>query len=141
MSASLRLVLGTHNRNKIRELAQVVRDAEFLIESVSASDATPQMMTIYHFSHPDQFCRVTARVLIDREAPSCPTIEDIYPGANWHERETDDFFGIELLPFAGEATRVGCRRSRIASLTAPCTQGRGARNAAHEDFHHGLLSS
>ncbi len=81
---------------KLRELTQIVRDAEFLIESVSAVDATPQMMTIYHFSHPDRFCRVTARVLIDRESPSCPTIQDIFPGANWHERETDDFFGIDF---------------------------------------------
>jgi NADH-quinone oxidoreductase subunit C len=34
----------------------------------------------------------------DNEKPSVPTVSDIYPAANWHERETYDMFGIE---FAG----------------------------------------
>lgn len=31
-----------------------------------------------------------------REAPTCPSLTDIYPGANWHERECWDMFGIEF---------------------------------------------
>jgi NADH-quinone oxidoreductase subunit C len=31
-----------------------------------------------------------------RETPTCPTLTDIYRGANWHERETWDMFGIEF---------------------------------------------
>jgi len=34
----------------------------------------------------------------NNENPSVPSISDIYPAANWHERETYDMFGIE---FAG----------------------------------------
>ena len=34
----------------------------------------------------------------DNENPSVPSISDIYPAANWHEREAYDMFGIE---FAG----------------------------------------
>jgi NADH:ubiquinone oxidoreductase subunit C len=33
-----------------------------------------------------------------REAPTCPSLTDVYRGADWHERETWDMFGIE---FAG----------------------------------------
>jgi NADH:ubiquinone oxidoreductase subunit C len=33
-----------------------------------------------------------------RENPTCPSVTDIYRGADWHERETWDMFGIE---FAG----------------------------------------
>jgi NADH-quinone oxidoreductase subunit C len=33
-----------------------------------------------------------------REAPSCPSITEVYRGANWMERETYDMFGID---FAG----------------------------------------
>ena len=90
----------------LRDLTHIVRDADFIIESVTAIDTTPQMMALYHFSHPDRFCRVTARVLLDRESPSCPTISDIYPGANWHERETDDFFGIDFEGHPDKTPRI-----------------------------------
>jgi NADH:ubiquinone oxidoreductase subunit C len=33
-----------------------------------------------------------------RETPTCPSVTDVYRGADWHERETWDMFGIE---FAG----------------------------------------
>jgi NADH-quinone oxidoreductase subunit C len=33
-----------------------------------------------------------------RETPTCPSLTDVYRGADWHERETWDMFGIE---FAG----------------------------------------
>ena len=78
----------------LRDATQLLRDGEFLIESTSGLDATPEMMVVHHFAHPDTFCRVALRVLVAREAKACPTIYDIYPGANWHERETRDFYGI-----------------------------------------------
>ncbi len=37
---------------------------------------------------------VRVRVRCDRDDPTCPTISDIYPGANWFERETWELFGI-----------------------------------------------
>lgn len=77
----------------VREFAKALRELEFMIESVTAVDANP-MMIIYHLTRVDMLCRVAGRVLIDRENPVCPSIQDIYPGANWHERETHDFFGV-----------------------------------------------
>ena len=79
----------------IRDAALALRNLEFLIESVTAVDATPTMI-VYHLVRVDQPLRVVLRVLMERDKPECPTIEDIYPGANWHERETHDFFGIEF---------------------------------------------
>lgn len=32
----------------------------------------------------------------DNEKPSMPSISEIYPAANWHERETYDMFGIDF---------------------------------------------
>ena len=43
-------------------------------------------------------CRVVIRTRVDRQNPEVPTITGIYAGANWHERETHEFFGIK---FAG----------------------------------------
>jgi len=49
---------------------------------------------VYDFNHYEGLCRVTIRTRMVRSKPEVPTISQIYPGANWHERETHDFFGI-----------------------------------------------
>ena len=82
---------------QVRALAKAVRDHEFLLKDVTALDASPQMMVLYHFSHPDEHCTIQGRALVDREKPEIPTIREIFPGADWHERETHDFFGLVFL--------------------------------------------
>ena len=49
---------------------------------------------VYDFNHYESLCRVTIRTRVPRSNPEVPTISQVYPGANWHERETHDFFGI-----------------------------------------------
>jgi len=49
---------------------------------------------VYDFNHFAELCRVVIRSRLDRNNPEIPTISNIYQGANWHERETHDFFGI-----------------------------------------------
>ncbi|MBU0481502.1 MAG: NADH-quinone oxidoreductase subunit C [Proteobacteria bacterium] len=41
-----------------------------------------------------ELCRVVVRCKVPRSKPELPTISAICSGANWHERETHDFFGI-----------------------------------------------
>ena len=36
------------------------------------------------------------RTFLSEEAPAAPSVADIYPNANWDERETYDFFGIQF---------------------------------------------
>ena len=43
-----------------------------------------------------------------REAPVAPSLTDLYPGANWMERETWDMFGIEFAGHPGLAPRILC---------------------------------
>ncbi len=81
---------------RVREAAQVLRDRGFLIEDVIGVDGAPEMMVVYHFHLLQGGCRVRLRVLADRESPRVPTIQDIFPGANWHEREQHDFYGVEF---------------------------------------------
>ncbi len=38
--------------------------------------------------------RVTISTDLPREEPSLPTLVDVFPGAEWHERETYEMFGI-----------------------------------------------
>ena len=54
------------------------------------------MEVIYDYFHPVNGLRVAVRARIARERPEIPTISEVFPGANWHERETHDFFGIRF---------------------------------------------
>ena len=40
--------------------------------------------------------QVDERTRVPRDRPQLPTISTVFPGANWHERETHDFFGIRF---------------------------------------------
>lgn len=85
--------------------ADVMARHGFAIESVTGVDwmAEGQMEVVYDFVHFRDPCRVVLRVRVDRAAPEVPTISGVFPGADWHERETHDFFGIR---FAGLANLV-----------------------------------
>jgi NADH-quinone oxidoreductase subunit C len=85
---------ATFAPEKIRDAAQALRARDFLVEDVTAVDATPNLMVVYHFNHLLGGCRVRLRVLTDRENPEIPSIQDIFSGADWHERETHDFYGV-----------------------------------------------
>ena len=76
--------------------ALILDDAKFMIEAVTGVDwlAEKQMEVVYDFTLFTTGERVTLRTRIPRDNPELPTISAIYPGANWHERETHDFFGI-----------------------------------------------
>jgi len=77
----------------------ILDKAGFFIESISGVDwiKEDQMEVIYDYSiAADVPCRVVVRTRIPRSEPVVPTISEIYPGANWHERETHEFFGIKF---------------------------------------------
>lgn len=78
------------------EIAQVMIKHKFFLESITGVDwiKEQQIEVVYDFNLWDELCRVVIRTRTDRAAPVVPTISDIYSGANWHERETHDFFGV-----------------------------------------------
>ncbi|HEV2394875.1 MAG TPA: NADH-quinone oxidoreductase subunit C [Verrucomicrobiae bacterium] len=78
-----------------RELAR----EGFALDTITGVDwlAAGQMEVVYDYFHPTQLLRVVVRSRIPRDHPEIPTISAVFPGANWHERETHDFFGIHFL--------------------------------------------
>ena len=38
--------------------------------------------------------RIVLNARLDRTAPKLPTVDAVWPGANWHEREAYDLYGI-----------------------------------------------
>ncbi|TKB23627.1 NADH-quinone oxidoreductase subunit C [Desulfopila sp. IMCC35006] len=85
--------------DQLLEAVTIVDEAEFFIESITGVDwiKDGQLEVIYDFSRYDfDLCRVVIRTRVDRNHPVVPTITGIYAGANWHERETHEFFGIKF---------------------------------------------
>lgn len=77
--------------------AEIMFEQGYYIESITGVDwiMEDQLESVYDFSRYDfDLCRVAIRVRIPRTDPHLPTITGVYTGANWHERETHDFFGI-----------------------------------------------
>lgn len=68
----------------------------FAIDTVTGVDwlAEGQMEVVYDFFRFDKATRAVVRARVPREKPELPTISGVFPGANWHEREAHDFFGI-----------------------------------------------
>jgi NADH-quinone oxidoreductase subunit C len=80
------------------QAAVSVLDREgYLLEDVMASDLEEGFEVAYHFSRLDGANRLVLRLTVPRDAPNVSTISAIYPGADWHERECFDFYGINFV--------------------------------------------
>ncbi|MBA3015231.1 MAG: NADH-quinone oxidoreductase subunit C [Proteobacteria bacterium] len=79
-------------------IAQILIKHKFFIESITGVDwiKEQQIEVVYDFNLWEELCRVVIRTRTDRSTPEVPTISEIYHGANWHERETHDFFGVNF---------------------------------------------
>lgn len=71
----------------------------FAMDAVTGMDwiAENEMEVVYDYFHPASSWRVVVRTRVPRGKPELPTISQVFPGANWHERETHEFFGIVFL--------------------------------------------
>ena len=86
----------------IYDACQVLRD-EFgfkLHGSLTATDYWPQEDPRFHLSYQlhniEEKLNLRLRVPVPGANPNVPTIEKLYPNANWHERELFDMFGIHI---------------------------------------------
>ncbi len=70
----------------------------FAIDAVTGMDWLAQglMEVVYDFAHFQTGMRVSIRARLPRSKPVVATISKVFPGANWHERETHDMFGIDF---------------------------------------------
>ena len=86
-------------RERYREMARFLRDEPELAcdfcdftGGVDVGDRGFEVVThLYSTTHNHN---VRIKVPLERDDPVCPTISDIFPTANWHERETSEMFGI-----------------------------------------------
>jgi NADH-quinone oxidoreductase subunit C len=90
------------SQKKIVEACRTLRD-DFQFELLSeetAVDYWPQIEPRFHVVYRVRSIKYNLilgmRVPLDGNFPSMPTIETIYPNANWFERELFDLFGIRF---------------------------------------------
>jgi NADH-quinone oxidoreductase subunit C len=90
-------------REAIADICLTMRDDPQLrfemCASVSGADypADPtgrRLHAIYHLLSMTYRRRLRLEVSVTVEDPHIPSVTEVYPTANWHERETWDFFGI-----------------------------------------------
>ena len=92
-------VEATVNPEQMVSAAEQLDREGFAIDTITGVDwlAQGQMEVVYDFFHPTRPIRAVLRTRVGREQPEVPSISKVFPGANWHERETHDFFGIRFL--------------------------------------------
>jgi NADH-quinone oxidoreductase subunit C len=82
--------------NSIVDVCRALRDRGFLfLADITAVDwwpREPRFEVVYHLASARQRLRVKTRV--PAEAARLPTVQTVWPGANWLEREVWDLFGI-----------------------------------------------
>ena len=81
---------------QVTDAARILDEAQYVLEAITGIDwpADQRMEIVYDYTNTNSGQRVTVRAFVPREAPELPTLSGIYPGADWHERETHDFFGV-----------------------------------------------
>jgi NADH-quinone oxidoreductase subunit C len=67
------------------------------ITAVDWPNREPRFDVVYHFLSPRQNLRIRVKAETDESTP-VPSIIDVFPGANWFEREVYDLYGV---PFTG----------------------------------------
>jgi NADH-quinone oxidoreductase subunit C len=56
----------------------------------------PRFEVVYGLLSLSRAARLNLKVLLPEENPRVPSVVSVWPTANWHERETYDFYGIEF---------------------------------------------
>jgi NADH-quinone oxidoreductase subunit C len=89
--------------SRAHDLVRYLRDDEafnFMTDVCGAhfpdNDKTAQFAVIYHMHNWVDWFRIRIKSFLDGEAPVIDTVSDLYLSANWQERETYDFYGIEF---------------------------------------------
>ncbi|MFP4083499.1 MAG: NADH-quinone oxidoreductase subunit C [Desulfonatronovibrio sp.] len=80
----------------VARAAAKLNEAGYFIEDISCVDMREGFLLVYHFDCFQAHHRVTLRTLVSKTSPELPSISAIYPGADWHERECYDFFGVKF---------------------------------------------
>jgi NADH-quinone oxidoreductase subunit C len=66
---------------------------DFLCGVDEEAEGIGVVLHVYSISHRHH---VQVRAVVPRDGGRLPTVHDLWAGANWHERETHELFGVEF---------------------------------------------
>jgi NADH-quinone oxidoreductase subunit C len=87
---------------QIVQICQTLRDEfgfNFLCELTAVDywpEEQPRFNMVYGFYSHANNVRIAVRIPLNGDNPSISSVEGVYQGANWHEREVWDMFGIKF---------------------------------------------
>ncbi len=92
----------TIHHNKIHDVLSFLKNDEelnfhFLTDLTGMqTEDEKHLGVIYHLHNMMKNYRVRIKTFVDMNKPDVPTATDLWPGANWMERETFDFYGVRF---------------------------------------------
>ena len=87
--------------NDLREIAQFCRDQlsfDYLLDIVSIDNfgEEPRFEMVYHLYSTLHAFHLRLKLKMSEEIGAVDTVSDVWPTANWHEREVYDMMGIKF---------------------------------------------
>lgn len=92
----------TVNKGKVHDILKFLKEDEtlnfhFLTDLCGMQTADEkQLGVIYHLHNMPKNYRIRLKTFFDINKPEVATATDLWPAANWMERETYDFFGVKF---------------------------------------------
>ena len=92
----------TVKNDKVHDILKFLKEDEtlnfhFLTDLCGMQTADEkQLGVIYHLHNMPKNYRIRLKTFFDINKPEIPTATDLWPSANWMERETYDFFGVKF---------------------------------------------
>jgi NADH-quinone oxidoreductase subunit C len=83
-------------REQLLAAAQALFAQGYFMEDLAGVDVEEGILLVYHFDRFDSSRRVALRLTVPHDDKRAPSLSAVYSGADWHERECFDFFGVEF---------------------------------------------
>ena len=98
VSQALDEVVLTVPPSRVPEVCRTMREHPQLamdyLRCLSVVDYVDHLQVVYHLYSTTRRHRAVVKTNLPPDDPRVPTITPIYPGANWHEREGHDLYGV-----------------------------------------------
>lgn len=80
----------------LRETPELDFDFLVMLTAVDYFPQEPRFVVVYRLYSLENNVYLGLRVPLPGNQPEIPTVENVYPNANWHEREVHDMFGVDF---------------------------------------------
>jgi len=80
--------------DRLAAAAGILIEDGFFLECIAGVDVLEGIMVVYTFDRFDRCERILLRVLVSHHRKIVPSLVCLISGADWHERECHDFFGV-----------------------------------------------